>query len=85
MKITLSEVIERGLHLDKYGHVTDPSGNEYREEGEACWLNDGELKLLLIDYIDYAEQYPMDHEDDNYPACFSEWFDNDYLNGGEDL
>jgi len=79
MNITLVEVFERGLHTDKKGHITDQNGNEYREEGEACWLSDGELNSLLIDYVTYVEEYPNNHETSNYPVCFEEWFHNDYI------
>jgi hypothetical protein len=77
MSIHLDEVIERGLTVQKTGHILDPHGNEYREDGEACYLEDDELIQLLTEYIDYVEKYPETHEDDNYPACFEEWFNND--------
>ena len=33
---------------------------------------------ILLKYIKYVEEYPDDHEVDNYPVCFDEWYNNEY-------
>lgn len=39
MKISLDEVVERGLSITEEGRVLDEYGNEYRDEnGEFCWV-----------------------------------------------
>jgi hypothetical protein len=33
---------------------------------------------ILLRYTTYVATYPDDHDEGSYPACFWEWYDNDY-------
>ena len=33
---------------------------------------------ILLRYTTYVATYPDDHDEGSYPACFFEWYDNDY-------
>jgi hypothetical protein len=36
-------------------------------------------KAILWEYVMYVQDYPDDHDEGCYPACFFEWYDNDYV------
>lgn len=38
---------------------------------------DEQIKILWK-YVWYVEDYPETHDIDCYPACFLEWYTNDY-------
>lgn len=41
----ISEIIERGFKVNKFGKVIDDAGNEYRnEEGQVCYIKDDMTK-----------------------------------------
>ena len=37
-----------------------------------------EQRDILLAYTEYVANYPDDHDGGSYPACFWEWYSDDY-------
>ena len=37
-----------------------------------------EQRDILLEYAEYVNNYPDDHDESSYPACFWEWYSNDF-------
>lgn len=42
-------------------------------------LTKKELQKAIVVYDQYVINFPEDHEEGDYPVCFMEWLDNDYI------
>lgn len=71
--------LNREDFLDSYSYINKAEwGTTFRKIFEMCF---GKLSDKQEAYIDYVLDYHNTHDEYCYPVCFSEFCDNEYIEG----
>jgi hypothetical protein len=81
MIIRLTTLQEKGDRINEEGIVIDEEGHNILDgSGDKITLDTEDLLNAYKEYAKYVKEYPETHDEGSYPACFLEWFSNDYIN-----